>query len=157
MEITIRKATSDDCQALCEIHLSSIRELGRSHYSEAEVEAWSGGRTPVRYAEHISVRHVIVAEHGPLPVGFGTLDLARSEIMQLYIRPEYARKGIGTLILDELLRVARAAGVHEIHCKSSLNARDFYIKAGFEPGQPCKHRFRHGGEIECVPMQKRLR
>ena len=54
MEITIRKATHQDREALSEIHVSSIRELGKSHYSEAEIDAWSGGRTPARYEEHIS-------------------------------------------------------------------------------------------------------
>jgi len=39
MEVTIRKATHQDREALCEIHVSSIRELDKSHYSEAEVDA----------------------------------------------------------------------------------------------------------------------
>ena len=153
MEITIRKATHQDREALREIHISSIRELGKSHYSEAEVDAWSGGRTQARYEGHISERHVIVAQNRSMPVVFGTLDITTGEILQLYVRPEYARKRIGTLILDEMLRVARAAGLHEVHCISSLNARDFYIDAGFQPGQKCKHRFRNGGEVECVSMK----
>ena len=142
METTIRKATHQDREALREIHVSSIRELGKSHYSEAEVNAWSTGRT--------------LAQTRSRPVGFGTLDITTGEILQLYVRPEYARKRIGTLILDELLCVARAAGLHEVHCKSSLNARDFYVDAGFQPGQKCKHRFRNGGEVDCVPMKKLL-
>ena len=156
MEITIRKATHQDREALCEIHVSSIRELGKNHYSEAEVDAWSGGRTPARIEGHISERHVIVAQNRSVPVGFGTLDLTTGEINQLYVRPEYARKRIGTLILDELLCVARAAGLHEVHCISSLNARDFYVAAGFRPGQKCKHRFKNGGEVDCIPMKKLL-
>ena len=156
MEITIRKATHQDREALCEIHVSSIRELGKSHYSEAEVNTWSTGRTTARYEEHITERHVIVAQNRSKPVGFGTLDITTGEILQLYVRPEYARKRIGTLILDELLRVARAAGLHEVHCISSLNAREFYVAAGFQPGQKCKHRFRNGGEVDCVPMKKLL-
>ena len=156
MEVTIRKATHQDRETLCEIHASSIRELGKSHYSEAEVDAWSTGRTPARYAGHISERHVIVAQNRSVPVGFGTLDLTTGEINQLYVRPEYARKRIGTLILDELLSVARAAGLHEVHCTSSLNARDFYVAAGFLPGQKRKHRFRNGGEVDCVHMKKLL-
>ena len=156
MEITIRKATHQDREALCEIHVSSIRELGKSHYSEAEVAAWLKGRIPARYEGHISERHVIVAHNRSMPVGFGTLDLTTGEINQLYVRPEYARKRIGTLILDELLCVARAAGLHEVHCISSLNARDFYVAAGFRPGQKCKHRFKNGGEVDCIPMKKLL-
>jgi len=156
MEVPIRKATHQDSEALCEIHVSSIRELGKSHYSEAEVDAWSTGRTPARYVGHISERHVIVAQNRFMPVGFATLDIMTGEILQHYVRPEYARKRIGTLILDEPLRVARAAGLHEVHCISSLNARDFYVAAGFQPGQKCKHLFRDGGEVDCVPMKKLL-
>ena len=99
----------------------------------------------------------IVAQHRSLPVGFDTLDLATGQVLQLYVRPEYARRGIGTLILDGLLGAARAAGVREVHCISSLNARDFYVKAGFQPGRTCKHRFRNGGEVDCVPMTRRLK
>ena len=91
-----------------------------------------------------------------MPVGFGTLDLTTGEINQLNVRPEYARKRIGTQIFDELLGVARAAGLREVHCKSSLNASDFYVNAGFQPGQKCKYRFRNGGEVDCIPMMKLL-
>jgi len=156
MEITIRRATHQDREALCEIHVLSIREFGKSHYSEAEVDACSTGRTPARYEGHISERHVLVAQNRSMPVGFGTLDLTTGEIDQLYVRPEYVRKRVGTLILDDLLCVARAAGLREIHSKSSLNARDFYVDAGFQPGKKCKHRFRNGGEVDCVPMKKLL-
>jgi putative acetyltransferase len=156
MDITIRKATLQDCEALCDIHVSSIRGLGRSHYSEAEVEAWARGRTPARYEQHIAERQVILAQDRSTPVGFGTLDLATGKLVQLYVRPEYARQGIGSLILDELLRLARAAGLGELHCLSSLNARDFYLAAGFQPGQKCKNRFRDGSEVDCILMKKSL-
>ena len=154
MAITIRRATHQDRETLCEIHVSSIRGLGKSHYSEAELEAWAGGRTPERYEAHISERYVIIAQDGSMPVGFGTLDPATGELVQLYVSPECARKGVGTRLLDELLRVARAAGHREVHCLASLNARDFYIDAGFQPGAKCKHRFRDGGEVDCIPMKK---
>ena len=156
MEIKIRKATLEDCEALCEIHVSAIRELGKTHYSPAEVDAWSRGRTPARYEKHIRERTVIVALHRSIPVGFGTLDDTTGELFQLYVRPEYARKGIGTQILQELLGIARAAGLSEVHCRSSLNAQAFYAHAGFQPGQKCKHRFRDGGEVDCIPMKKIL-
>ena len=156
MEIKIRKATLQDCKALCEIHISAIRELGKTHYSEAEVDAWSRARTPERYEKHIRERQVVVAQHRSLPVGFGTLDLVTGQVVQLYVRPEYARKGIGTQILEALLGMARAAGLREVHCISSLNAEAFYANAGFQSGQKCKHRFRDGGEVDCIPMKKNL-
>jgi N-acetylglutamate synthase-like GNAT family acetyltransferase len=156
MEIKIRKATCQDCNALCEIHVSAIRELGKSHYSEAEVDAWSRGRIPERYEKHIRDRQVVIAQHRSIPVGFGTVDLSTGEVRQLYVRAEYARKHIGTQILEELLEIARAAGLREVHCISSLNAEAFYGNAGFQSGQKCKHRFRDGGEIDCIAMKKLL-
>ena len=156
MEIRIRKATDQDCTALCEIHVSAIRELGKSHYSEAEVDAWSRGRTPEQYERHIRQREVVVAQHRSIPVGFGTLDLTTAEILQVYVTAEYARKRVGTQILETLLSMARAAGLREVHCISSLNAEAFYANAGFQSGQKCKHRFRHGGAIDCIAMKKLL-
>lgn len=94
VEIKIRKATQQDRDALCQIHVSAIRGLGTKHYSETEVDAWSRGRTPERYEKHIAERYVIVAQHGSKPVGFGTLDYTTGEIRQVYVRPEYARKRI---------------------------------------------------------------
>jgi putative acetyltransferase len=156
VEIKIRKATRQDCEALCQIHVSAIRELGTSHYSQAEVDAWSSGRTPERYEEHIAERHVIVAQYGSKPVGFGTLDCTTGEILQLYVRPEYARKGIGRRILRELLGEAGRQGLREAYCLSSLNAEAFYASCGFQAGQKRKHRLRDGGEIDCIPMRRLL-
>ena len=47
-------------------------------------------------------------------------------------------------------------GLREVHCISSFNARDFFVDAGFQPGQKCKNRFREGGEVAFVPMKKLL-
>jgi GNAT superfamily N-acetyltransferase len=156
MQITTRPAGLQDCDAICEIHLASIRGLGKSHYTAAEVEAWAAGRTPARYEEHITQRHVIIAQHGSTPVGFGTLDPVAGELLQLYVRPEYARQGTGSRLLAELERLARAAGLRQLDCLASLNATDFYLKAGYQPGARCKHYLRNGGQIDCIPMTKIL-
>ena len=155
MEIKIRKATLQDCKALCEIHVSSIQELTKSHHTKEEIDLWSRGRTPERYEKHISEKQVIIAEDMFLPVGFGTFDLTTGELIQLYVRPEYARKGIGKQILDELINMARESGLQEMHLLSSLNAESFYAKKGFRSGQKCKHLL-NGGKIYCIPMKKIL-
>ena len=156
MEINIRRAALEDREAICEIHASSIRGLGSSHYSDDEVDAWAGRKTPSDYDGLISDRHVVVAECDHSTMGFGTLDITKGEILQLYIHPDHARKGIGSLILDELLSVARVSGLEEVHLNSSLHAKRFYVRAGFQPGPMCKHRFRSGGEIDCISMTRRL-
>lgn len=155
-QIRIRRATQHDREALCEIQVSAIRQLGRTCYSEDELEAWSHGLTPQRYEKPISEHHVIVAESRSTVVAFGTLDCTTGKVIAVYVRPCCARQGIGARALTELLREARKRGLQEVHCESSLCAAAFYQNAGFESGDKRKHRFRDGTEIDCIPMTKPL-
>ena len=152
--IEIRRATQQDCAALCQTHVSSIRGLCRSHYSDAEIDAWSGGRTPERYARHIAEKYVVVAQIGAEIVGFGTLDHKTGDIMQIYVRPDFASKGGAGRILKELLSEAKRQSLREVRCLSSLNAEGFYVHSGFHPGQKRKHRFQNGVEIHCISMSR---
>ena len=154
-DITLRTATQQDRHALCEIQRSAIITLGRSHYSEAEVEAWSSGLTPERYEKMIADDLVVVVDRGSQQIALGRLE-SNGEVGAVYVRPGFERQGIGTAVLAELLSEAKRSGLQAVHCKSSLCAEAFYAHAGFQPGERCKHLFRTGREIECVPMTKTL-
>jgi putative acetyltransferase len=154
--VKVRRATQQDCDSLSEIQVSAIRGLGRSHYSDTEIDTWSRGIGPEHHKKAIAERCVIVAERDSKAVGFGTLDAATGSIAALYVLPEFARQGIGTAILEELIREARRCGLTRIHCESSLCAEAFYVSAGFEAGPRRMHRFRSGEEIGCVPVARKL-
>lgn len=156
MEITIKTATIDDCEALCEIHVSSIRELCRNHHPDNEIEIWTKGRTPERYKSNIHNQYVLIARHKDIPAGFGTINIKSGEITQLYVHPAYAFKGVGFKILEKLINMAEGADLAEVHCKSSINAEKFYLKAGFKAGEKCKN-FINGGEVSYIPMRKALK
>lgn len=154
--VNLRKASQQDREILCDIQVSAIRELGKSYYSESELDAWSSGLCPERHAKWIAERHVIVAELESEVVGFGSLDRATGEICAIYVRPAHARHGIGTNLLDGLVSEARRLGFGEVRCESSLSAVSFYENAGFQSGRVRKHRFRDGREIDCIPMRRAL-
>ena len=156
MEITFKTATIDDCEALCNIHVSSIRELCKEHHPDGEIEVWSTGRTPERYKNHIHNQYVLIAQHKNTAVGFGTFNKKTGEIIQLYVHPEYAGKGVGSRILENILNIAGKADLNEIHCSSSLNAEKFYLKAGFKAGEKCIN-FINGGKVTCIPMRKSIK
>ncbi len=154
-DIRLRRATQQDREALCEVQRLAILTLGRSHYSEAAVEAWASGLTPEGFEKAIAEDYVVVAERGARVVGFGRLG-SSGEIGAVYVRPEFARRGIGGAILGELISEARRRWLREVHCESSLRAEGFNAQAGFESGERCKHRFRDGREIDCIPMKKAI-
>lgn len=155
--IQIREAGLEDCEVICGIHASSIRILGRSHYSKEDVEAWAGRWEPADYEHIVTDNEVLLACRGDRVLGFGTLDLDKAEIRQLYVHPDHPRQGIGTKLLNEMLSRARTAGLDSLHLESSLHALDFYLQAGFVEGERCKHRFRRGGAIDCISMTMDLR
>lgn len=119
--------------------------------------AWGDGLSPERYMAVDSPRRlVLIAEIDARAVGFGILDFDTGEITAMYVLPAFARQGIGTTLLNELLTEAGREGLSRVHCQSSLFAEAFYQKAGFGSGQRGKHKFRDGQEIDYIPMIKTL-
>ncbi|ODM47548.1 hypothetical protein A9320_04335 [Ruegeria sp. PBVC088] len=47
--------------------------------------------------------------------------------------PDATRRGVGRQLLGHILQEARAEGLQEMHCQSTLTARPFYERMGFQP------------------------
>jgi hypothetical protein len=61
--------------------------------------------------------------------------------------------------VEELRKLEERAsdrGLRELKLNASLNAADFYQKAGYVAQAPSKYRLLTGVEIACVPMLKRM-
>ncbi len=153
MEAKTRRAKSEDAERLSEIQITSIQQLALSHYSADQLRPWWDGITPARHATFIEKYYVIVAEMDNIVSGFGTLDVAKSSIHAVYVYPGYEGKGIGKMLLAELIEEARRQKLTELSCHASLNAQRFYEKAGLRVISEFTHKFRSGGEIECVIMK----
>ncbi len=47
--------------------------------------------------------------------------------------PDATRRGVGRQVLGHILQEARAEGLRDMHCQSTLTARPFYENMGFQP------------------------
>ncbi len=56
----------------------------------------------------------------------------RGHLRHFAVHPDSQREGIGRLLVEHCLKEAKAAGMREMHCLSSLNAERFYAVMGFE-------------------------
>lgn len=155
--IKIRKATKQDRETLCNIDVLAIRELGKIHYSEIELNTWLKNLSPARYQHSIANLHTIVAELDSKIIGFAVLNQITGKITAIYVEPQYARQGVGTKILKALISESRKLGLNSLHCDASLSAAEFYKSIGFQAGEKCKHKFSNGIEIDCIPMIKIIR
>lgn len=76
----------------------------------------------------------LVAVDGDEVVGYGRLfELRRGEfqISQMAVLPAYQRRGIGKMILHNLIRRAVDDGAASIELEARLSAVDFYAREGF--------------------------
>lgn len=152
--VTIRLATPADGEALVEVHVASIRELGPAAYDPEQVEAWAANKRPDRYPLGDESTHAVVAESDEI-VGFGWVDLEAGEVTAVYVHPDHARQGVGRAILEHLETAAREAGLESLGLTASVNAARFYERFGYEPVERVDHDI-NGEILECVRMRTEL-
>ena len=137
--ITIRRAKQEDKESVWRVHIRAIKEICKSHYSEDELQAWSGVLKPWRYKEAISSKTFFVAEDSDVIVGFGQLDQENGKVEAMYVCPDHIRRGVGRKILHALESVAQESDLTSLHLWASLNAIPFYKSAGYTAQQQTKY------------------
>src|SRR5439155_25525451 len=108
---------------------NSVKALCKDHYSLEQITGWLKNRTPQGYLPGIERGEMFVAVNERRIVGFG--HAVPGEVVAVYVEPEWTRHGVGRAILAE--GITRARGGHQgaIRLDATLNAQEFYKKAGF--------------------------
>lgn len=163
--MTVREATAADADAIADVHAASIRGLGSDEYDDEQIRAWLSNVHPERYPLETDGFRAVVADHeADGVVGFGLLDCEPSgradplagEIAAVYVRPEHARGGIGSAILEALESAARNAGLETLVLTASRNAVAFYERRGYEGIETVRLEMSDGVELACLRMRRRL-
>lgn len=127
--VSIRLETDADAESLHALHTASVRQLCRDHYSPAIIDGWLSNRSPEIYRPLIERGDIFVAVRGDDVVGFG--EAVPGEIRAIYVDPAAARTGVGTMLMQHAIDVARLAHDGAIRLTSSLNAVRFYERFRF--------------------------
>jgi len=149
-EVTVRDATPADVDALVDM-LVEVAGEGR----------WIGTEAPVdterrrRMAADVEASDVVllVAEAGGEPVGQLGLEMARYGVAELgmLVAAGWRGRGVGTALLAEAVRRARAAGAHKIALQvwpHNAAAIALYERFGFQrEGHLRRHYRRRSGEL----------
>jgi GNAT superfamily N-acetyltransferase len=126
--LTIRPAVAADVDALREVYRRSSmsNEGDRSLFStHPELLVWSDlavheGRTRVA----VAARRI---------TGFATLSFtnASPEVEDLFVDPDWTRRGIGRALVEEIAALARIGGWRFIEVDANPHAVAFYARVGF--------------------------
>jgi putative acetyltransferase len=154
--MTIRPATPDDADALCDLHIRSIRGLCAADYTPEQIEAWCRPKAPEKYRKAMTeggeTMFVAVDEDGSL-AGFASVK--GEELYCLYVAPDSVRRGVGRSLLTTVESAAREAGAGQLRFRSTLTALPFYVRCGYQTGEQTGA-LMSGVEIPCVWMTKAL-
>ncbi len=101
-------------------------------------------------------RHYVAAEMGETPVGYGGIMCGLdADITTIGVVEKWRGRGVGALLLRELVRAAREAGSERVFLEvraSNEGAQRLYENAGFERIGYVRNYFRHPRE-DAVTMR----
>jgi ribosomal protein S18 acetylase RimI-like enzyme len=144
MTITIRKLTSDDCEAYRSCRLDALRDSPHSFASSYEEEAqMSNEIIHQKFAAHPPESAVFGAFDGERIVGLtGIFREERKKrshkmnIVSVFVQPEYRGKKIGSQLMETAIAHARKVnGVERIDLaveSTNTSAKSLYASFGFQ-------------------------
>lgn len=177
MALTIRPATVADTPALNALIERSARSLSVGYYTPAQIDA------AVRFVFGVDTRLVddgtyfVVLEGDALagcggwsrqrtlyggdqrPIGGADwLDPARepARIRAFFVAPEFARRGVGRLLLQHCVDAARTAGFIRLELAATLPGVPFYSALGFTPTDTIADRVPDGTILDFVRMTRAI-
>ena len=155
MNAVIRVAQQADAALACQMLCRSISECcAEDHRNDpAILAAWLGNKTPENVASwfECTSHHSIVACTGEHVVGVAIMT-RQGKILLFYVSPEMRGTGTAKALLHALEAQAREWGLRSVQVASTLSARDFYLRNGFELCGPTRTAF----GTEAVSLAKKL-
>lgn len=177
MGFRLRRATLDDRPVLEELIAESVRGLSREDYTPAQIEAALGNTMGVD-SELIRDGTYFVAEAAGQIVACGgwsrrktlfgadaraerqseLLDPERepARVRAFFVRPAWARRGLGRALLERCEAEARAAGFRRAALVATLPGLRLYEAMGYVAEAPIEHDLGDGLMITFVPMGREL-
>ncbi|MEO8603724.1 MAG: GNAT family N-acetyltransferase [bacterium] len=171
----LRRAVADEIPALQALITASARGLAGDDYSPAQIEAALGSAWGVD-SELIRDQTYFVAELDGCMAGCGgwsfratlfgadaqagrssaRLDAAvdAARIRAFFVRPDWARRGVGRALLEHCEAAARVHGFRAAQLMATLPGVRLYQRFGYVAAAPQDHPLPGGLRIPFVPMHK---
>jgi ribosomal protein S18 acetylase RimI-like enzyme len=174
-EVRIRRATVGDIPALEALIAASARGLSGADYAPEQVEGALRGAFGVD-TQLIRDGSYFILEAAGRPAGCGgwsrrrtmfgsdaranrdaaeldpAVDAAR--IRAFFIHPEFARRGLGSLLLEHCEREAVAYGFRRFELMATLPGVRLYAQRGYSGAEPIDWPLENGLSIRFLPMSK---
>jgi putative acetyltransferase len=129
--MSLREQRTSDAHVLYCLRRNAILELCPPVLSAEQAQDWASRHTVDSMFERLRQTEGWVDEREGTVVGWVCLKV--DYIDGLYVDPHHAGTGIGSNLLRYLEGELTTRGIASVRTDASLNARDFYVRRGYEP------------------------
>jgi putative acetyltransferase len=130
--VALRPYLPDDAETLAELFRESVWELAADDYDDEQRAAWAAqADDEAAFGRRLAGMLTLVAIVEDEVVGFASL--AKDVLDMLYVRPDAARMGVATTLVDALEKLAGARGVTQIKTEASETANAFFAGRNYQP------------------------
>jgi putative acetyltransferase len=132
MTVALRPYLAADAPRCAAIFRASIEEIASEDYSEAQCEAWAERAEDVAaFGKGLAGDLTLLATEDGEIAGFASLK-GDSHVEMLFVDPEHARRGVATVLLEALTKLAQARGAKELTSDVSDTAKPLFDRLGFQ-------------------------
>jgi putative acetyltransferase len=135
--VILRPYAASDRERLLALRSLAFSELASAHYSREELAAARAHAEEPSYAQDLQDCNLMLAvDQDGIVLGAAGWSAQDDEpgtarIRKVFVHPGSAGRGLGTTLVRDAERRARAAGYERFIIRSSLNAVSFYHKLGY--------------------------
>lgn len=167
----------DDCPAITQLMAESARVLGKPDYTDDEINAalqsaWGLDTQLVRDSTYFlvyldselaacggwSFRKTLFGSDAEGSRDAARLDPATdaARIRAFFVRPKFARQGLGSMIMRRCEQDAGKAGFRSLALGATLPGQRLYAAHGFVASEPIDYDLGNGLSMQVIPMTKSL-
>ena len=129
----IRRLAAQDIPEMRKLFRATVLTVNSKDYTKEEVEDWAScGDSVEHWKELLAKNNYIGALDGQGGiVGFSSMN-AEGYLHSMFVHKDWQGKGVATLLLSEVEKIALRYGVHKISVEVSVTARPFFEKHGYK-------------------------
>ena len=129
----IRPLTELDIPEMRELFRTTVLTVNSKDYTKEKVADWAScGDSIEHWKELLSVHNYVAAldQEGHI-IGFSSMD-TEGYLHSMFVHKDWQGKGVATLLLSEVEKMACGYGVRKISVEVSITARPFFEKHGYK-------------------------
>ncbi len=130
MSFKIEKAQTKDLNEILLLFKNTIENSCKNDYSNKQIKAWTASiNNTKKWIGKIEHQYFIIVKKEEQIVGFGSLENDYLDL--LFVHHQYLRKGIASLIYNELKSFSIKNGLDKLTVHASKTALQFFLSKNF--------------------------